>query len=150
MNDPHGIADVFKAHYSKLAACSNNPFFLEQHRIHIEADVRDSQRDKKVVFQPELDGEFIVEEMKASIDHLPTHTSVDSKDVVCEYIRNGGSDFQRLLLSFVNLLWDQEGVPRHWGTGIFATFYKAGDSTDAGNCKGIALICMIWKLFSNG
>ena len=37
------------------------------HRIHIEADVSDCQRDAKDVIQHKLDGEFTTEEIKAAM-----------------------------------------------------------------------------------
>ena len=148
VNNPQQIASVFKTHYAKLASPSEDPDFLEDHRIHIETDFRKWQEEGKDVFQPELDGEFTEEEINSAIDHLPLHKSADSDDITGELIRNGGGDLKALLMSLLNRVWRNESVPTNWGTGIIVSLYKAGDSTDPGNYRGITLISIIRKLFS--
>lgn len=148
ITDPCGIAQAFKAHYSKLASPSDNGSFLEDHRIKIEADVRNWETEGREEFQPELDTEFTEAEFEAAIERLPLHKSADSEDIVGEFIRNGGKVLQKLLLSLINLAWEKEKVPHIWGTGIVVSLYKAGDSTDPGNYRGITLISIIRKLFS--
>jgi hypothetical protein len=148
VSDARGIAEAFKAHYSKLASPSENMFFLEEHRIKVEAEVRNWETEGKDEFQPELDAVFTEAEIEAAIDHLPLHKSADSEDIVGEFIRNGGRDLQKLLLYLVNLAWENEKVPHIWGVGIVVSLYKAGDSTDPGNYRGITLISIIRKVFS--
>ena len=96
-------------------------------------------------FEPELDGDFTVKEIKADIYQLRMHKAADSKDILDEFIRTGRSDLQRPLtvLSFVNLFWDKESVPHNWGTRVIVSLDKAGDSTDPGHNTRILLISII-------
>ena len=89
-----------------------------------------------------------MDKIKAAIDHLPMQKAADSKDIVGEFLRNDVSDFQRLLLYFVILVWHHERVPHNLGTGTFVSLYKAGNSTDTGSYRGMTLIYIISKLFS--
>ena len=101
MNNPQQIASAIKTHYAKLASPSEDPAFLDDHQLFIEFAFQNWQVEGIAVFQPELDGEFLAEEIHGAIDNLPLHKAAHSDDIAGDFIRSGGEELEALLLSLL-------------------------------------------------
>ena len=49
----------------------------------------------------------------------------------------------------INRCWLSEHIPNSWGQGVIVNLFKDGNPNDPGNYRGITLIPVIRKLFSN-
>ena len=147
--EPEGIARVFRTHYSKLATPTLSPNYDEAHRVHVENEVQTWLHEGKQELQPEYDGAFSAEELDAVIKAMPSHKSADAEDIAGELIKYGGSALHGLLLEMINRCWLSERTPTSWGQGVIVNLFKDGNPNDPGNYRGITLISIIRKLFSN-
>jgi hypothetical protein len=102
----------------------------------------------KNVNQDEYDSAFTMFEMEAAIDKLPMHKAEDGEGVIGELVRHGGGLLSALILRVINWVWELESVPEKWGEGVVVNLFKAGDTTDPSNYRGITLIPILRKLFS--
>ncbi len=47
------------------------------------------------------------------------------------------------------IVWAEDGMPKQWRQGLIVSLYKKGDAEDPGNYRGITLLNVVGKLFSN-
>jgi exonuclease III len=147
--EPEGIARVFRTHYSKLATPSTSPNYDEAHRVHVEEEVRKWANEGTQEWQPEYDAEFLAGELDEVIKAMPRHKSADAEDMTGELIKYGGNALHSLILAMINRCWLSERTPNSWGQGVIVNLFKDGNPNDPGNYRGITLIPVIRKLFSN-
>jgi hypothetical protein len=46
-------------------------------------------------------------------------------------------------------IWEKEYVPNEWWKSIICPIYKKGEKLECINYRGIALLCMAYKVFAN-
>ena len=96
----------------------------------------------------QLDADFTEEELRRAI-----FTQKDNKspgiDCVSSEILKASFDFiSQFLLSLYNIMFPSGEYPGSWGEGIITPIFKKGDVNDAANYRGITLINVLAKVYS--
>jgi hypothetical protein len=69
--------------------------------------------------------------------------------IQAELIRKTGPDFVEYMYQIITKIWTTETIPEDWNWGIICPIHKKGDVTICSNYRGISLLCVAYKIFSN-
>ena len=72
----------------------------------------------------------------------------ESDGIVGELIKYGGNAMYEMLLTLVNLVWNNAYISTYWREGLIISLFKKGDREDPGNYRSITLLSVISKLCS--
>ncbi|MEW8545253.1 MAG: reverse transcriptase family protein, partial [Candidatus Thiodiazotropha sp.] len=120
----------------------NNTTDRESNEAEIDLDIDPS------ISNDQLDADFTEEELRRAI-----FTQKDNKasgiDCISTEILKASFDFiSPFLLSLYNRLFASGEYPRSWGEGIITPIFKKGNVNDAANYRGITLINVLAKVYS--
>jgi hypothetical protein len=94
------------------------------------------------------DGAFTAKEIEEAVKDLPTYKAGDSDELKSELIKAGGTAMETVLLQLFNWLWTGEVMPTAWSQ-VIVNLFKAGDTQQPGNYRGITLVSICRKMFTN-
>ena len=60
----------------------------------------------------------------------------------------GGRDLINKLVCIIGKVWDGQGLPEDWKTGVIVPLYKKGNPNEAKNYRGITLMSTAYKLYT--
>ena len=96
----------------------------------------------------ELDFEFTESELRWAV-FAQTHNKSPGIDSISSEIQKASYDvISPSLLYLYNRMFRNGECPRSWGGGIIPPIFKTGDVNDAGNYRGITLINILAKIYS--
>jgi len=66
-----------------------------------------------------------------------------------ELIKKASPDFVECTHKLITKIWTTETVPEDWNWSIICPIHKKGDMTIRSKCRGISLLCVAYRIFSN-
>ena len=98
---------------------------------------------------PGQDERVTAAEVASAVASLPSWKAGDHEDIKAELIKFGGEHAIAALTEFLNFVWQCEYVPESWKVGTIISLHKKGDKGDPNNYRGITLISIFQKVYSN-
>ena len=90
-----------------------------------------------------------IDEVQDIIDKLKNHKAAGPDQISPELIKYGGKMLTRVIYEILLLIWKSETLPKEWNLGILCPIHKKGDTLNCENYRGISLLCIAYKVFSN-
>ena len=112
------------------------------HDINIEPDQNQN------IYNEELDAEFTESELHAAVFRQKNNKSPGIDNIPCEIIKAAYGVISPFLLNLYNRIYNTGEYPRSWGDGIITPIFKKGDKNEAQNYRGITLINIVAKIYS--
>jgi hypothetical protein len=69
-------------------------------------------------------------------------------EVVAEVLCRGGDSVLGAVHGLCQKMWREEKLPRDWTRGVICPLYKDGDKRDTSNYRGITLLSIVGKVYS--
>ncbi len=92
---------------------------------------------------------FSMEELKDSLKMMKRGKAKDSQGVVAEMLKDGGDDLLECILDMFNDLLGPDSEPsKTWKETKLVVIFKKGDPRMAANYRPIAIVPILYKLFS--
>jgi hypothetical protein len=66
-----------------------------------------------------------------------------------ELIKKASPDLIEHMHQLIINIWTTETIPEDWNWSIICPIHKKGDVTTCSNYRGISLLCVVYKVFSN-
>lgn len=101
-----------------------------------------------VMFQ-ELDVEISLTEIRKAVQSLKNGKSSGPDLWINEFIKYGISNFLEYFYVLFNKIFDTGYFPDSWGDGFIVPLHKKGSAENVENYRGITLLSVIGKLFTN-
>ena len=79
---------------------------------------------------------------------LQTRKAAGVDEITAEAIKKGGEELRYALLKVIQRAWNKEDIPEEWARGIIFPIYKDGDQREPLNYRGITLLSIVGKVFS--
>ena len=99
-------------------------------------------------FDNDLDLEFSENELRKVIFSLKNNKSAGIDNITGEILKASFEFTSQFMLSLYNRMFNSSEYPRAWGEGIIAPIFKKGDPNEASNYRGITLISVLAKIYS--
>jgi exonuclease III len=149
VTESQGIMSVFQEHYKQLGSPLVCADFDADNFDRVSAKVQDWVASQGTKRNAQYDEPFTKAEMDHAVADLPTYKAGDAADLKSELIKAGGSALVKVLLKLVNWVWELETLPTAWSQGVIVNLFKAGDAQLPGNYRGITLVSICRKMFTN-
>ena len=99
-------------------------------------------------FEPTLDSRIKIEELRRALGNLKYGKSCALDDILGEYLKIFGENFEYILLRIMNMIFIEKIYPTQWTQNFLRPIYKKGSSSDPDNYRGLAIGSAFAKLFS--
>ena len=100
------------------------------------------------IINPELDSEITNNELRNAIFHQKNNKSPGVDNLIAETFKISYDIISPFLLKLYNRLFLNGEYPHAWGEGIIVPIFKGGGKDDAQNYRGITLINILSKIYS--
>uniref|UniRef100_T1IQG6 Ionotropic glutamate receptor C-terminal domain-containing protein n=1 Tax=Strigamia maritima TaxID=126957 RepID=T1IQG6_STRMM len=107
---------------------------------HVEADKMISKQHEF------LDRDFEEGEFRKTISQLKKRKTAGPDGIINEFYRAMSGEARSIVLKIVNDIWHKEEYPEKWRTGVIIPIFKAGETRDVGNYRGITLLNSLYKI----
>ena len=94
-----------------------------------------------------LTRDFTTEEVLAGVARLRNHRTADHHGIKAEFLKAAPEELAPLLVTLVNRLF-HSAFPPDLARASLVPILKKGDPKEPGNCRGIAIITIISKLYA--
>jgi sorting nexin-29 len=79
-----------------------------------------------------------------------TNNRVPIEDsITSELIKYGGRKLWNRIHQLIKTISEAEQIPLDWGTAVICPIYKQGDKLECRNYRGISLLNVTYKIFTN-
>ena len=102
----------------------------------------------QTLIDEELDAEFTQAELHSAIFSQKNNKSPGTDNISSEILKAAYDHISPFLLKLYNKMYSTGEYPRSWGEGIITPIFKKGDVNDAQNYRGVTLINVIAKVYS--
>ena len=117
-----------------------------------ESDRNQNQQEQNAnpenIYNEELDSEISANEFKWQSFHTKNNKSTGTDKLSAEIFKVSFNIVSPFLLKLYNRLFLNEEYPHLWGEGIIVPIFKGGNQDEAGNYRGITLINILGKIYS--
>ena len=100
------------------------------------------------VFDDNLDKEISFQEIKNAVFSQNNNKSSGIDTLIAEVFKHSFNQISTFLLTLFNKLFRNAEYPKAWGEGIIVPIFKGGDAENAKNYRGITLINILGKIYS--
>jgi hypothetical protein len=90
-----------------------------------------------------------LEEIDLQIKNLKNNKSPGEDGFQAELLKKGGEDVTQWIWQVIKQIWVTEEFPEDWKTSLICPIHKKGNKQDRNNYRGIALLNVAYKVFSN-
>ena len=91
---------------------------------------------------------FTMPELKYAVKKMKNRKSEDMSHIVAELIKHADGPFFGILLDMYNSILTTGNTPSNWHETVFRMLPKTGDLSDANNWRPIAVLPILYKIFS--
>ena len=99
-------------------------------------------------FNEDCDSNFTEKELHKVIFSLKSNKSPGMDSITTEILKSSYNYTSQFLLTLYNRMFTSGEYPRAWGEGIISPIFKKGDANEACNYRGITLISILAKVYS--
>ena len=100
------------------------------------------------IFDENLDKEISFEEIKIAVFSQNNNKSSGIDTLIAEVFKHSFNEISTFLFTLFNKLFRNSEYPKTWGEGIVVPIFKGGDAENAKNYRGITLINILGKIYS--
>jgi hypothetical protein len=86
--------------------------------------------------------------VKNATQKLKDNKALGMDLIQAELIKKASPDFVECMHQLIIKIWTTETIPEEWNWNIICPLHK-GDVTKCSNYRGISLLCVAYKIFSN-
>jgi hypothetical protein len=90
-----------------------------------------------------------LDEVKNAIQKLMDNKASGIELIQAELIKKASPDFVEYMHQLIIKIWTTETIPEDWNWSIICPIHKKGGVTICSNYRGISLLCVSCKFFSN-
>ena len=149
------IKDKFKKKSNQSETLTANDLLNHFENVYGgNTNTRTQQQDQSLIdetetiLNPELDSEITNTELLNAIMHQKNNKSPGIDNLIVETLKISFDIISPFLLKLFNRLFSNGEYPKAWGEGIIVPIFKGGDKDDAHNYRGITLINILSKIYS--
>jgi hypothetical protein len=145
------ISEVWKESFRELGIeDTKDNKFEEEFCTEVERRQQEIERDtyKADNKHEELDKEITFNEIDEAIKRLKVNKAPGLDQIVAELLQRGGDQLKYAIRALCCKAWEKEKVPEDWTKGIIFPIYKDGDKKDTGNYRGITLLSIVGKVYT--
>ena len=135
ISEEKGICESWRRYFNDLL----NPKVVPRGSIDVEQEDESNEN-----LEPPK-----VEEVRIAMKKLKNNKAPGTDNIPAEMLKQGGNQLEQFLLKIVTSVWEEEKMPQQWKEGIICPLYKKGDQMECGNYRGITLLNLGYKVFSN-
>ena len=99
-------------------------------------------------YNEDLDFDFTESELRKVIFSLNNNKSPGIDCITSEIVKSAYDLISPFRLTLYNRMFNSGEYPRTWGEGIISPIFKKGDVNEASNYRGITLISVLAKVYS--
>jgi len=147
-SDLPGVLDCLVAHYKSLGAAQQYESEAQRDRA-AAAAARVQTLSTQWHPVPGQDDEFTEAEVRSALTKMANNKAPGHDGIVAEMLKLAGAPVLRRLTDLFNKVLDTCTIPDGWRKGTIVSVFKAGDSTDPNNYRGITLLPVVDKLFTS-
>jgi exonuclease III len=140
--------NVWERHFSTLYSAGNQD-------LQSASQVNDSAAGLECtnrLFNPHgaatLNQPFSVKEVEGAISRMKNNKAAGKDGIKPEFLKIGKEALAPPLSVVLNMLFLDGTYPPEWSQGVIVPIFKAGDTMDASNYRGITLVPMLDKLYA--
>jgi len=90
-----------------------------------------------------------LQETLGVIRNLKNNRAPGEDSITSELIKYGGRKLWNRIHQLIKTIRETEQMPQEWGTAIICPIYKQGDKLECRNYRGISLLSVTYKIFTN-
>ena len=88
-------------------------------------------------------------EVLLAIGKLKNRKAAGYDEMFAEYLKRGGDILTRKVYELIVKIWNSEEIPEDWRKSIIVPLFKKGDRSMCDNWRGISLLSVVGKVFTN-
>ena len=92
---------------------------------------------------------FCEEELATVLKGLKNNKAPGADSVINEFLKYRGSEVRNKLLKMMNMIFEKWEVPNDFKKTLIKPLYKKGNNSECSNYRGIGVVSVGSKLFSN-
>jgi hypothetical protein len=97
--------------------------------------------------EPEIKSSSL-QEVKEAIKYMRNNNAQGEDAITAEMIKYGVGKLLLRLYQLIIKIWEQEELLENWKMVHYIPIHKKGDKTLCQNCRGIALLMVVYKIFA--
>ncbi|XP_039285400.1 uncharacterized protein LOC120351606 [Nilaparvata lugens] len=99
--------------------------------------------------EDEETAEPTIQELERAIAALKNNKAPGEDGILSEMIKSGGDRLKKELYGLIVMVWREEKMPDDWKTSMISPIFKKGDKMVFENYRGISLLSIAYKAFTN-